>query len=76
MVAGLDGDGAAYRLLLEWISRHLRSYYRGAGLRAPEEGRLRRRIYCRKRCWQSTPDGIPTTGAELFTPWMYAYRAL
>jgi len=29
MTASLDGDGAAYRTLLERISRHLGSYYRG-----------------------------------------------
>ena len=29
MVAGLDGDATAYRLLLERLSRHLRGYYKG-----------------------------------------------
>ena len=29
MTAGLDGDAAAYRALLDLLSRHLRGYYRG-----------------------------------------------
>jgi hypothetical protein len=34
MIAGLGGDGAAYRALLSELSGHLRAYYRGRLVRA------------------------------------------
>ena len=34
MTAGLDGDAAAYRVLLKRIAPHLRSYYRARLARA------------------------------------------
>ena len=71
MVAGLDGDGAAYRLLLERISRHLRSYFRGrlarAGRGASEAEDLLQEALLAIHTRRHTYDR-----AELFTPWMYA----
>ena len=34
MIAGLNGDTAAYRALLSGLSGHLRAYYRGKLVRA------------------------------------------
>lgn len=71
MTAGLDGDGAAYRMLLERLSPHLRSYYRGrlerAG-RVPSDAEdlvqdALLAIHTRRHTYDR---------AELFTPWMHA----
>jgi RNA polymerase sigma-70 factor (ECF subfamily) len=71
MTAGLDGDATAYRMLLERLSPHLRSYYRGrlarAGKGASEAEDLLQEallaIHTRRHTYDRT---------ELFTPWMYA----
>lgn len=71
MTAGLDGDAAAYRTLLERLSPHLRSYYRGrlarAGRSAAEAEDLLQEallaIHTRRHAYDR---------AELFTPWMHA----
>lgn len=71
MTAGLDGDAAAYRTLLERLSRHLRSYYRGrlarAGRGAFEAEDLLQEALLAIHTRRHTYDR-----AELFTPWMYA----
>ncbi|MBN9088057.1 MAG: sigma-70 family RNA polymerase sigma factor [Reyranella sp.] len=71
MTAGLDGDGAAYRRLLERLSPHLRSYYRGrlarAGRGASEAEDLLQEALLAIHTRRHTYDQ-----AELFTPWMYA----
>ena len=71
MTAGLDGDGAAYRALLERLSPHLRSYYRGrlarAGRGASEAEDLLQEALLAIHTRRHTYDR-----AELFTPWLYA----
>lgn len=71
MTAGLDGDSAAYRLLLERLSPHLRSYYRGrlarAGRGASEAEDLLQEALLAIHTRRHTYDR-----AELFTPWMHA----
>jgi RNA polymerase sigma-70 factor (ECF subfamily) len=71
MTAGLDGDAAAYRALLERISRHLRSYYQGrlarAGRGASEAEDLLQEALLAIHTRRHTYDR-----AELFTPWMHA----
>jgi len=71
MAAGLDGDGAAYRALLERLSLHLRSYYRGRLARAgrgPSEAEdLLQEALLAIHTRRHTYDR-----AELFTPWLYA----
>lgn len=71
MTAGLDGDGAAYRRLLERLSPLVRGYYRGRLARAgkgPSEA---------EDLLQETLLAIHTRRhtydrAEPFSPWMYA----
>jgi RNA polymerase sigma-70 factor (ECF subfamily) len=71
MTAGLDGDGAAYRTLLERLSSHLRSYYRGrlarAGRGPAEAEDLLQESLLAIHTRRHTYDR-----AELFTPWMHA----
>lgn len=71
MMAGLDGDGVAYRTLLERLSPHLRSYYRGrlarAGRGASEAEDLLQEALLAIHTRRHTYDR-----AELFTPWMHA----
>jgi RNA polymerase sigma-70 factor (ECF subfamily) len=71
MMAGLDGDGAAYRMLLERIGVHLRSYYRRrlerAGSGPSEAEDLLQEVLLAIHTRQHTYDR-----AEPFTPWMYA----
>jgi RNA polymerase sigma-70 factor (ECF subfamily) len=71
MVAGLDGDGVAYRMLLERISVHLRGYYRmrleRAGRGPSDAEDLLQEVLLAIYTRQHTYDR-----AELFTPWMYA----
>lgn len=71
MVAGLDGDVAAYRNLLERISRLLRSYYRTKLSRIGREGteaedlmqEVLMAIHTRRHTYDTN---------EPFLPWMYA----
>jgi len=71
MMASLDGDAAAYRVLLERLSRQLRGYYRArlarAGRGAVEAEDLLQEallaIHTRRHTYDRT---------ELFTPWMPA----
>jgi len=71
MTASLDGDAAAYRGLLERLSRHLRGYYRGrlarAGRGAFEAEDLLQEALLAIHTRRHTYDR-----AELFTPWMHA----
>jgi RNA polymerase sigma-70 factor (ECF subfamily) len=71
MMAGLDGDVAAYRVLLERLSAHLRSYYRGrlarAGRGVFEAEDLLQEVLLAIHTRRHTYDR-----AELFTPWMHA----
>jgi len=71
MVAGLDGDAAAYRALLDRLSRYLRSYYKsklariGRGAIEAEDlvQEVLMAIHTRRHTYN--PD-------EPFTPWMHA----
>lgn len=71
MTAGLNGDGAAYRMLLDRLSRHLRAYYKGKlariGRSATEAEDLVQdalmAIHTRRHTYD--PD-------ELLTPWIHA----
>lgn len=71
MTAGLDGDAGAYRVLLERLSGHLRSYYRGrlarAGRSTFEAEDLLQEVLLAIHTRRHTYDR-----AELFTPWMHA----
>lgn len=71
MTAGLDGDAAAYRALLERLSRHLRSYYRGrltrVGRGSFEAEDLLQEALLAIHTRRHTYDR-----AELFTPWIHA----
>lgn len=71
MTAGLDGDGAAYRALLERLSLHLRGYYRGrlarAGRGVSEAEDLLQEALFAIHTRRHTYDR-----EELFTPWMHA----
>jgi RNA polymerase sigma-70 factor (ECF subfamily) len=71
MTAGLDGDAAAYRALLERIAPHLRGYYRR------RLGRAGRGVFEAEDLLQEALLAIHTPRhtydrADLFTPWMYA----
>lgn len=71
MTAGLDGDAAAYRMLLERLSRHLRAYYKSRlariGRSATEAEDLVQEalmaIHTRRHTYDAT---------ALFTPWVHA----
>lgn len=71
MMAGLDGDAAAYRNLLERISRLLRSYYRAKlsriGREPTEAEDLMQDVLMAIHTRRHTYDTI-----EPFLPWMYA----
>lgn len=71
MTAGLDGDAAAYRALLERVSRLLRGYYRGRlsgiGRGSFEAEDLLQEALLAIHTRRHTYDR-----AELFTSWMYA----
>lgn len=71
MTAGLDGDAAAYRALLERLSAHLRNYYRGrlarAGRGAFEAEDLLQEVLLAIHTRRHTYDRV-----ELFTPWLHA----
>ena len=71
MIAGLNGDAAAYRALLTGLSRHLRAYYRGklvrAGRGTEETEDLVQEALMAVHTRRHTYD--PT---QLLTPWVYA----
>lgn len=71
MTAGLDGDTAAYRMLLERLSQHLRSYYRRRLSRVGRGGfeaeDLLQEALLAIHTRRHTYDRV-----ELFTPWMHA----
>ena len=71
MTASLDGDAAAYRMLLERLSAHLRSYYRRrltrAGRPASEAEDLLQEALLALHTRRHTFDR-----GGLFTPWMHA----
>ncbi|MBY0320277.1 MAG: sigma-70 family RNA polymerase sigma factor [Reyranella sp.] len=71
MVAGLDGDAAAYRTLLGRLSEHLRGYYRARLLRSGQGGSeaedLLQEALLAIHTRRHTYDR-----AELFTPWIHA----
>ena len=71
MIAGLNGDTAAYRALLSGLSGHLRAYYRGklvrAGRGTEEAEDLVQEALMAVHTRRHTYD--PT---QLLTPWVYA----
>ena len=71
MIAGLDGDAAAHRCLLERLARHLRGYYKGRlariGRSATEAEDLVQEALLAIHTQRHTYD--PT---ELLTPWVHA----
>jgi RNA polymerase sigma-70 factor (ECF subfamily) len=71
MVAGLDGDSAAHRTLLERLSRHLRAYYKEQlariGRSATEAEDLVQEALIAVHVQRHTYDP-----AQLLTPWVYA----
>jgi RNA polymerase sigma-70 factor, ECF subfamily len=71
MIAGLSGDGAAYRAWLSELSVHLRAYYRGrlvrAGRGTEETEDLVQEALIAVHTRRHTYD--PT---QLLTPWVYA----
>ena len=71
MIAGLDGDAAAHRSLLERLARHLRGYYKGRlariGRSATEAEDLVQEALLAIHTRRHTYD--PT---ELLTPWVHA----
>lgn len=71
MVAGLDGDAAAYRSLLDRLSRHLRAYYKGRlariGRSATEAEDLVQEALLAIHTQRHTYDP-----GEPLTPWVYA----
>lgn len=71
MVAGLDGDAAAYRNLLEGVSRLLRSYYRPklsrVGRESTEAEDLMQEVLMAIHTRRHTYDTN-----EPFLPWVYA----
>ncbi|MGY4285138.1 RNA polymerase sigma-70 factor (ECF subfamily) [Bradyrhizobium sp. LM2.7] len=70
MLAGLDGEAASYRSLLDRLSSRLRAYYKGklarAGRGAAEAEDLVQEVLLAIHLKRHTYD----TG-ELFTPWVY-----
>src|SRR5258707_9980423 len=71
MIAGLNGDAAAHRSLLERLARHLRGYYKGRlariGRSATEAEDLVQEALLAIHTQRHTYD--PT---ELLTPWVHA----
>jgi RNA polymerase sigma-70 factor, ECF subfamily len=71
MIAGLDGDAAAYRALLSGLSGHLRGYYRnklvraGRGIEEAEDlvQESLMAVHTRRHTYDPT---------QLLTPWVYA----
>src|SRR6266849_9379955 len=71
MMAGLDGDAAAHRTLLDRLSRHLRAYYKGRlvriGRSAAEAEDLVQEALIAVHIQRHTYNP-----AELLTPWVHA----
>lgn len=71
MTAGLDGDGAAHRTLLDRLSRHLRAYYKGKlariGRSSEEAEDLVQDALMAIHTRRQTYDP-----GQLFTPWVHA----
>jgi RNA polymerase sigma-70 factor (ECF subfamily) len=71
MVAGLDGDSAAHRTLLDRLSRHLRAYYKAklarVGRSSAEAEDLVQEALLAIHTQRHTYDP-----AELLTPWVHA----
>lgn len=71
MIAGLDGDAAAHRALLERLSDHLRAYFKGQlnriGRGAVEAEDLVQEALIAIHTRRHTFDR-----SQLFTPWAYA----
>ncbi len=71
MTAGLNGDAAAHRALLDRLSRHLRAYYKNKlariGRSAAEAEDLVQDALIAIHTRRHTYDA-----GELFTPWMHA----
>jgi RNA polymerase sigma-70 factor (ECF subfamily) len=71
MVAGLDGDAAAHRMLLDRLSRHLRAYYKGRlariGRSATEAEDLVQEALLAIHTQRHTYDP-----GEPLTPWVHA----
>ena len=53
MLASLGGDAAAYRALLDRLSRHLRRYYKRHLVRSARDAEGAE-VWCRKPCSPST----------------------
>src|SRR5262245_6118886 len=71
MLAGLQGDSAAHRALLERLSRHLRAYYKG------RLGRIGRSVAEAEDLVQEALLAIHTRRhtydpSQLLTPWVHA----
>ena len=71
MIAGLDGDGKAYRELLERLSSQLRAYFKG------QVARINRGSVEAEDLVQEVLMAIHTRShtydrSQLFTPWVYA----
>jgi RNA polymerase sigma-70 factor (ECF subfamily) len=71
MVAGLDGDAAAHKALLERLSRHLRAFFKG------QLARIGRGPVDSEDLVQETLIAIHTRRhtydrSQLLTPWIYA----
>jgi RNA polymerase sigma-70 factor (ECF subfamily) len=71
MIAGLDGDAAAYKCLLEKLSSQLRAYFRG------KLGRINRGAVEAEDLVQEVLMAIHTRShtydaSQPFTPWVYA----
>lgn len=71
MTAGLDGDAVAYRMLLERLSQHLRSYYRGR-LRRVGRGEFEAEDLLQEALLAVHTRRHTYDRAELFTPWLHA----
>jgi len=71
MRAGLDGNAAAYRILLDQLSRYLRGYFRGKltrmGRSAMEAEDLVQEVLLAIHTRRHTYDA-----GKPFTPWLYA----
>src|SRR5258708_26717538 len=71
MLASMDGDAAAYRLLLDGLSRRLRAYYKGklarVGRGAAEEEDVVQEAVLAIRLKRHTYDPV-----ERLTPWVHA----
>jgi RNA polymerase sigma-70 factor, ECF subfamily len=71
MLASLDGDAASHRVLLDWLSRRLRAYYKGKlariGRSAEEAEDLVQEAVLAIHLKRHTYDPV-----DLLTPWVHA----